>query len=440
MTSGQYAPGGDPGSRGGPPGGLPPQRLDQLYRPPPPMLAPGAASGTFKGRQVIILGSGPGSGLFVYNGAEALGNLIAQIVAPGTTVDPVGNSVQAVFNVGHWNPDGSNGAHFGIDAAGNLYLVDATPTIRGYESPVLAAKLIYDSGGFALNHLMASMASAPATDPHGNAFLGGFAVYIPGTPASAAQLSAGSLSWWNAASGSGGPWTQNGPQLLQSNGLQISSGTAGGGTAAGLNMADKSPNGVSAFTGSLGFLEQAAPLASLTHSAPQLYASNASGMVRMVSDTGPGATGDGQQYNLAEADYWNTAAVAIPASGFTTVFSQPVAALTYFFEGKMRLKQGGTGSIPGNIGFTGPATSFGLWDAFTTLQGTTTVQSTTTLGFTTQLNVLGAQTVANDEVVTYFDGIVTFTAAGTFVLGCQADGTHPFTAQPGCKLRLRPIG
>jgi hypothetical protein len=138
--------------------------------------------------------------------------------------------------------------------------------------------------------------------------------------------------------------------------------------------------------------------------------------------------------------YFNPAAVNIPASGFTAVFTQAVGIGTYAFSGKMRLKQGAVGSIPGNIGFTGPASSFGTWDAHWQLQGaTTTFESTPTLGFATQLNVLGVQTVAGDEVVAWFDGTVTFTAAGTFTIGCQADGTHPFTAQPGCKLRLRPV-
>jgi hypothetical protein len=148
---------------------------------------------------------------------------------------------------------------------------------------------------------------------------------------------------------------------------------------------------------------------------------------------------DGVLAPTGQSDPFTSAAVNIPASGFTAVLSRAVAAGSYTFSGIMRLKQGAVASIPGNIGFTGPATSFSVWYSFWSLQGaTTTFESTPVLTLGTQLNVLGSQAVAGDEVVAWFKGVVTFTASGTFTVGCQADGTHPFTAQPGCMFRVRP--
>lgn len=79
---------------------------------------------------IVTPQSGTPTGLFVYNGSTAKGNLIAQIVAPGTVTDPVGDTVNAVLNVGKWSPAGAFLQHFGVDANGNVYVVDSTNTTR----------------------------------------------------------------------------------------------------------------------------------------------------------------------------------------------------------------------------------------------------------------------------------------------------------------------
>jgi len=76
-------------------GGLP-ARLDQVDTPPPMVVAPGGNAGVFKGRLVVIFGtsSNGSTGLFVYSGAPALGNLVGSIASvPGT--DPYGNAYLA---------------------------------------------------------------------------------------------------------------------------------------------------------------------------------------------------------------------------------------------------------------------------------------------------------------------------------------------------------
>lgn len=85
-----------------PPGGrLTPPAIWQAHRPGPKrVIAPGGAAGIFRGRLVIITGTGAGSGLFIYAGTPALGNPpVLSAVAPGTTTDPYGNPVLAVLEL-----------------------------------------------------------------------------------------------------------------------------------------------------------------------------------------------------------------------------------------------------------------------------------------------------------------------------------------------------
>jgi len=68
-------------------------RPDQISDPPAAVLAPGGASGVFKGRLVVVSGTGY-SGVFVYApGPPGTGNLIAEMSNGGT--DPYGNPFNA---------------------------------------------------------------------------------------------------------------------------------------------------------------------------------------------------------------------------------------------------------------------------------------------------------------------------------------------------------
>lgn len=65
------------------------RRPDQVVSPPPAVLAPGGAAGVFRGRLVIVYGTGPGSGVFVYDPSPGAGNLVASITEAST--DQYGN-------------------------------------------------------------------------------------------------------------------------------------------------------------------------------------------------------------------------------------------------------------------------------------------------------------------------------------------------------------
>ena len=77
-------------------GGLPDPRPDQGAPSTSAGVAPGTASGTFRGRLVVVFGSGPSSGVFVYNGppASLSSSLIASIAATAGN-DPQGRPYQA---------------------------------------------------------------------------------------------------------------------------------------------------------------------------------------------------------------------------------------------------------------------------------------------------------------------------------------------------------
>lgn len=299
-----------------------------------------------------------------------------------------------------------------------------------------AGVFVYDPS-IGAGNLIASVTDA-AADPFGDTTVKGIASYVAGNTALNAQLTAGELQFNNTGL-TGVPAISGGGSFSNAQ-LNLDSGTTASFTVA--PIVQLVPDATSGFI-RLGGVVRLADLAvpspvAGSGAGPAVFGSTASGCMRFVSDT---LNGDGVTYDTGRNVAFNASAVPIPASGFTAVASQAVIAGTYYFEGIFRLKQGAIGSIPGNIGFTSPSVSFSTWYAFWSLQAaTTTFNSTATLGLGTQLNVLQSQTVAGDEVVAWFRGIVTFSASGTFTAGCQADGTHAFTAQPGCIFTVRPVG
>jgi hypothetical protein len=101
MTS-RFEPGG---GRGGVPPGRrqnspQPPALGQGFSPLPASVVPGSRN-IFRGRLVIIFGTGPNFGLFIYAGQPGPGNPpVLWAVAPGVTADPSGNAVAPVLGIG----------------------------------------------------------------------------------------------------------------------------------------------------------------------------------------------------------------------------------------------------------------------------------------------------------------------------------------------------
>ena len=97
------------------------RRPDQLSDPPPSAVAPTQSAGVpIRTRQVVIFGTGPNTGLFVYNGQPVNGNPpIFWVVAPGVTKDPFNNTLPANVLLGVGVPGGIG---LQVDQSGNLTL------------------------------------------------------------------------------------------------------------------------------------------------------------------------------------------------------------------------------------------------------------------------------------------------------------------------------
>lgn len=164
---------------------------------------------TIRGNLVIGTNS---QGVFIYNGAPALGNPpVFVAVVPGTTTDPFGNSLPLV---GTANPVvdignlAAGGAHLGIDASGDL-VAHAASGAEIWLLPGFPAELVYDVNGVLRN----SIATAPAADGAGNAILAGHVTYsnqFPSPWVAAALIDTGvtfSTAPAKATPPQGGPWT-----------------------------------------------------------------------------------------------------------------------------------------------------------------------------------------------------------------------------------------
>jgi hypothetical protein len=124
--------------------------------------------GTFFGGNDFVISS---SGVFFYNGAGSLGNApIFSVVAPGVTLDPFGNTVSAVMDIGSLA-----GAHVAFDASGVQYLADSTGTTRIMLDPQNRVIEFFDSSGTGHNPALLTIASAAGNDRFtSDAFLAGF--------------------------------------------------------------------------------------------------------------------------------------------------------------------------------------------------------------------------------------------------------------------------
>ena len=159
-------------------GGNPPQRRDQLLQPTSRAgVGPAPQSNVFLGRLAVIFGTGANTGLFVYNGAPALGNPPILAVTTASS-DPYGNPV--------------------------------TPSaITDSGMPLL----VY-SGPAALGNLISSTANATGHDIFGNAFFGPGATFYGNVGGTfyAMNLNGNEIEFLTAP-GAGGPYTSGGANM-----------------------------------------------------------------------------------------------------------------------------------------------------------------------------------------------------------------------------------
>lgn len=120
---------------------------------------------TFQGTTFVI----NAAGAFFYNGTPGLGNLICSIAAAAGT-DQYGNAYSGVFNAGN-----QQGAHFGVDSNGTVYVVNSANQNVIMLNPSKQALFVY-SGTPASGNLIVSIAATAGTDTVGNAYPQGLSV------------------------------------------------------------------------------------------------------------------------------------------------------------------------------------------------------------------------------------------------------------------------
>lgn len=144
MLAGSLIMRGDGGTAPAPAGYVPPSL---------PGVAVGPFSGIFRGRLVIVQGTGPNTGLFVYTGTPALGNPPI-FWATNAAKDPFGNKIPSTAGV----------AGTGTFQAGNT-IINKNGTF------------IY-SGTPSATNLIISECPVATTDPFGTATVAGVGLYI----------------------------------------------------------------------------------------------------------------------------------------------------------------------------------------------------------------------------------------------------------------------
>jgi hypothetical protein len=335
-------------------GGLPEPRPDQQRNFPPAGVQPGSFSGIIRARVIIV--SGAGGGVFVYNGTPALGNPpVLAIVAPGVTTDPFGNAVNAVLNIGSLS-----GAHFGVDQFGNVYMANAAGTTTIYMSPTSNVIEFFPTGTGAGPAI--SIGSIAGTDQFGHTFPAGIALaglpflIYSGTPAAGNLI--GSWSPVSTTDTFGNPVPQ---------GLNVAQGTLNvGSIPAATETLNPGPlleygstgTAVQLFTANGTFT----PPASFVAGSAQVLAigPGASGAAAGAGIAGPGGGAGASAYNAAAPFTALTGyAVTVPAAGAGSATTIATDSTTLSAPAGHATAGGGAGGLGGAAG-TGPAGTTGF--------------------------------------------------------------------------------
>lgn len=165
-------------------GGQVPPRADQEYRGAQAVVVAPGSSNIVRATQVVVFGTGAGTGLFVYNGTPALGNPPI-FWATSAAADPFGNVIPSTAGV----------AGTGLFEAGNT-IVNRNGIFTYSALPPALGGLISSAG-----------VTAAGTDSAGNAYLPGTTNYTNnGGFFSAVNLNSGVVNWYESATAAG-PWT-----------------------------------------------------------------------------------------------------------------------------------------------------------------------------------------------------------------------------------------
>jgi len=211
-------------------GGNPPMRPDQAAAQPRTRAGSGPApsSSVVVARLVIIVGAT--GALFVYSPVVGAGNLLASLAA-AAGVDSFGNPFDAGLTVGP-----HAGAHIGLGLTGDLFVHNASGTAIVDQIHAADGSIrVYTSAGVALGNLTTSISPVAGTDVPGNAYTAG--IYQQ-SATRAVQIFAGLIEFFNLASTPAVIPNVQAAGSAAGSGLQLTSGTATGASAAILTLQD----------------------------------------------------------------------------------------------------------------------------------------------------------------------------------------------------------
>ena len=136
--------------------------VTQQYLPPGTPVAPATAAGIFRGRQVIIFGTGPGTGLFIYDPAPGAGTLVGSATSAADS-DQYGNPYAgpgfAVYSL-------TGGSGIGMILNGNIAELRFPSGYSGEDQVSRIVTSVLNSGGDFIQQLLAgpSISTAGHTD------------------------------------------------------------------------------------------------------------------------------------------------------------------------------------------------------------------------------------------------------------------------------------
>lgn len=333
---------------------------------------------TFIGTDFVI----NSAGAFFYNGTPALGNLWCSI-APVAGSDSFGNAYANGVNVGN-----QAAAHLILDTSGDLSIIDAANQTVMFIYSGDGSIRLYNPGNVAAGHLATVVSPASGSDGAGNPYPRGLASLTPALGATV--IDGGAAAIYTAA-----PALNN---LFASLSGQATSDQYGNAIPQGLLMFNLG-----------GVL--AAP-------STGIVAGSASGQLKY-------AGADGNIFNTGELHLAATGVPQTIAGGQTTItgLSCPVAAGRYRIRGALKCLMGGTASTVG-LQFRGPAASSVFVVGILAAGGPfSTTSESEFIGLTALSTDFSSPTFsAGFTYYFWFEGDITFSAAGTFNLSDRATG------------------
>ena len=306
---------------------------------------PAPSQNIFIGNLVIVHGTGPTSGVFVYNGSPGLGNPPQVAIVPsGVTTDPYGNAITSSKILVQGNV---------ITESGGIFRTSATAPLIQLDGPH-DALLVYN----AASGLTETIAPAATTDGLGSNVLPGIVTYLETTPFIALQLF-GQVIQWYSGTGAGGPWTADRSFIEDVSGtLALSSGTRGGASQASLQLSAGASAAATLglFSGPVALNNVAAPSNALTLNASIMFAS--SGHLKTVSAA---TGGDGNTYGTERLIQRTTATqqFTLASAVAITGLSVPLGVGSYHVRLKVFWVPSGVvgSSHTHQFSFTGTATA-----------------------------------------------------------------------------------